>query len=627
VPPSLVADLVGRVLAARYRLLAPIGAGASGRVYVADDVRLRRRVAVKVLQPGLGDDVGFIRRFQGEAQLAASLHHPNVVAVYDWGQDEGLAFMVVELLRGGSLRALLDRDHRLSVPQAARVGRQVAEALRYAHDRGLVHRDIKPANLLFDEHGVLRVADFGLARALAEASWTEPVGALVGTARYAAPEQGGAVPVDGRADLYALAVVLVEACTGEVPVVGDTPIGTLAARTARGIVAPPELGALGAVIERAGRPDRRERYPDAATMVAALSDVAARLPAPEPLPLAGLGEEADPADPTRLGGPADRDVTAIGTEPATASEDAEPGFAVQPARRRLRVRSAVPFVVGGAILAALLAVVLLLTSGGPAPSLAAPTLVGTSVSQAGSTATNAGVLMQVVEHRRADDPPGLIIAQDPPPGAFVAKGGTVDVVVSRGPPPVPVPSVAGRSAPEATYVLAQAGFVPDASNHRYDPTVPKGTVISTSPVGGARAAPESTVHILVSDGPAPIPIPSVANQPYANAAQALTSAGFSPVAENAYSDTVPVGVVIDTNPPGGSLALRGTQVTVHVSQGPQPVTVPSVKGLSVEAASQALSALGLVPDVQNYGPGKPVQSQSPAAGSMVKKGSTVTLVL
>jgi serine/threonine-protein kinase len=625
VPPSLVADLVGRVLAARYRLLAPIGAGASGRVYIADDVRLRRRVAVKVLQPALGDDAGFIRRFQAEAQVAASLHHPNVMAVYDWGQDEGLAFMVVELLRGGSLRALLDRGARLSVPQATRVGRQVAEALRYAHDRGLVHRDIKPANLLLDEHGVVRVADFGLARALAEASWTEPVGALVGTARYAAPEQGGAVPVDGRADLYALAVVLVEACTGDVPVVGDTPIGTLAARTARGIVAPPELGALGAVIERAGRPNRDERYPDAATMVAALSDVATRLPAPEALPLPGVGDEADDADPTGLAVMTDRDATAIATAAGTTSEDAPAGFTVRRAPRR--VRSAVPFVVGGAILGALLAVALLLTGGGPGPSVASPTLVGQSVSQAGSTATNAGLLMQVVERRRADDPPGLIIAQDPAPGAFVAKGGTVDVVVSRGPPPVPVPAVVGRSAAEATYILAHAGFVPDTSNHRYDPTIPKGSVISTSPTGGARATPDSTVHVLVSDGPAPIPIPNVANQTYATAAQALTAAGFAPVAQNAYSDTVPVGNVIDTDPAGGSLALRGTQIAVHVSQGPQPVVVPDVQGTTVEAASQALSAVGLVPDVQNYGPGKPVKTQSPPAGSVVKKGSTVTLVL
>jgi len=162
-------------------------------------------------------------------------------------------------------------------------------------------RALPVANLLFDEHGVVRVGDFGLARALAEAAWTEPVGALVGTARYAAPEQGGAVPPDARADLYALAVVLVESCTGEVPVVGDTPIGTLAARTVRGIVAPPELGALGAVIERAGRPQRTERYPDAATMAAALSDAARRFPPPDPLPLAGLGEEARDADPTSLG--------------------------------------------------------------------------------------------------------------------------------------------------------------------------------------------------------------------------------------------------------------------------------------------------------------------------------------
>jgi serine/threonine-protein kinase len=282
--------------------------------------------------------------------------------------------------------------------------------------------------------------------------------------------------------------------------------------------------------------------------------------------------------------------------------------------------------VGGAILGAFLAVALLLSGGGPGPSVAAPTLVGLRASDAGSTATNAGVLMQVVERRRADDPAGLIISQDPPPGAFVTRGGTVDVVVSRGPPPVPVPTVVGRSAAEAQYILAQVGFVP-ALDHRYDEQAPKGAVITTTPPPGSRAAPESTVHILVSDGPAPLPVPDVSNQTYGVAAQTLSGKGFVPVAQNAYSDTVPVGQVVDTNPPANSLALRGTQVTVHVSQGPQPVTVPNVTGLTVEAASQALTAVGLVPDVQNYGPGKPVQSQSPATGTTVKKGSTVTLTL
>jgi serine/threonine-protein kinase len=623
VASSAVADLVGRVLVARYRLLVPIGSGASGRVYLADDVRLRRRVAVKVLQPGLADDVGFLRRFRSEAQLAASLHHPNVMAVYDWGEDEGLAFMVVELLRGGSLRALLDTGARLSAAQSAAVGGRVAEALQYAHDRGLVHRDIKPANLLFDEHGTVRVADFGLARALAEASWTEPVGAMVGTARYAAPEQAGGAPLDGRADLYALAVVLVEACTGEVPVVGDTPIGTLAARTTRGIVAPPALGALGAVIERAGRPDRVERYPDAATMVAALRDVSRRLPAPEPLPLAGLGEHAADADPTNVG---IRTAGDPGAETDTTRADADLPYAIPvPARSRPRLAVA-PFVVGAAILVALVVAAVLLFSGGPGASVPSPTLVGRTETRAGSIATNAGVLMRVIERRRADDPAGLVISQSPGPGAFVSKGGDVDVVVSRGPPPVPVPSVVGRSATDAQAILSQAGFVVTV-DHRYDPTIPNGVVISTTPAGAARATPESTVKVLVSAGPAPVAVPTVANQSFAAAAQILNAKDFTAVAQNAYSDTVPVGQAIGTNPPAGTLAPHGSQVAVQISQGPQPVAVPNVVGQSVEAASQALTAVGLVPDVQNYGPGKPVLSESPASGTMVKKGSSVTLVL
>src|SRR4051794_14317647 len=262
---STVADLVGRVLAGRYRLLAPIGTGASGRVYVADDVRLRRKVAVKVLHAALADDAGFLRRFRTEAQLAASLHHPNVMAVYDWG-DDGVPFMVLELLEGGSLRGMLDHDRRLSPAQAAHVGRQVAAALEYAHSRGLVHRDIKPANLLFDEHGIVRVADFGLARALAEASWTEPAGAVFGTARYASPEQARGSQLDARSDLHSLALVLVESVTGRLPFAGDTTIGTLTARTLQPIVAGEELGPLEPVIDRVGAIEPADRYPDAGTM-------------------------------------------------------------------------------------------------------------------------------------------------------------------------------------------------------------------------------------------------------------------------------------------------------------------------------------------------------------------------
>src|SRR4051794_19135355 len=301
-PGTASTELPGRVLSGRYLLHGAIGSGASGRVYVADDQRLRRRVAVKVLHSALADDAAFLRRFRAEAQLAASLRHSNIVTVYDWGQDD-VPFMVLELLEGGSLRSMLDRGTLLTVAQAARVGRDVASALEYAHARDVLHRDVKPASLLFDEHGVVRVADFGLARALAEASWTEPAGGMLGTARYASPEQASGLQLDARSDLYSLALVLVESVTGRVPFAADTTLGMLHARTQRPLIAPEELGPLAAVIDRAGRLQPDERYPDAGTMRQALAAVADALPPPGPLVLAGMADPAHP-HPTRVAAPA-----------------------------------------------------------------------------------------------------------------------------------------------------------------------------------------------------------------------------------------------------------------------------------------------------------------------------------
>src|SRR3954452_10439045 len=283
---SRIADHVGRVLGGRYRLLAPIGTGASAHVYAADDLRLRRRVAVKVLHAALADDDAFLRRFRAEAEAVAALRHPNIMNVYDHGEDDGSPYLVLELLGGGSLRSMLQRGHLLSPSQALMVGLEAARALDYAHRRGLVHRDIKPANLLFDEEGRLCIADFGLARALAEATVTEPIGAMLGTARYASPEQARGSSVDGKADIYALALVLIEAVTGQVPFAADTTIGTLMARIDNPLVAPREMGPLGSALEQAGRSKPSDR-PDAAGFVQALDRAARALPAPTPLPLAG----------------------------------------------------------------------------------------------------------------------------------------------------------------------------------------------------------------------------------------------------------------------------------------------------------------------------------------------------
>ncbi|MDP9020692.1 MAG: serine/threonine protein kinase, partial [Actinomycetota bacterium] len=282
---SRMTEQVGRVLGARYRLTAPIGSGASAEVYLADDVILRRRVAVKVLHPALADDEAFLSRFRAEARAAAALSHPNLMAVYDWGESDG-PYLVLEFLGGGSLRGMLDQGRRLSPSQALLVGLDTARALDFAHGRGFVHRDIKPANLLFGDDGRLRIADFGLARALSEAAWTEPGDGLVGTVRYAAPEQASGRRVDGKADVYALGLVLIEAVTGSVPLVAESTIATLARRVDNPVPVPDALGALKPVLEQVGSPDPAQR-PDAAALGQALLRAARRLDGPEPLPLAG----------------------------------------------------------------------------------------------------------------------------------------------------------------------------------------------------------------------------------------------------------------------------------------------------------------------------------------------------
>ena len=617
---SGVADLTGRVLAGRYRLLTPIGAGASGRVYIADDVRLRRRVAVKVLHAALADDAGFLRRFRAEAQVAASLHHPNVMAVYDWGDDD-VPFMVLELLRGGSLRGLLDTGEHLTPAQAIHIGRQVTAALEYAHVRGLVHRDIKPANLLFDEHGILRVADFGLARALAEASWTEPAGSVVGTARYAAPEQASGAPLDGRADLYALAIVLIESVTGSVPAMGDTAIGTIAVRQHTPVLAPPELGRLGPVLERAGRPDPAERYPDAATMGAALADAARAFPRAQPLVLPGLGADGGPVvDPTQIGARS----TALFDQDASESDAAEPvAPVVMPSARRPRSQRVVPLVVAFAVIAALVAggVAIAATGGG---SVAVPSVVGLTRDAAKIRLKADGLTGSIVE-RNADDPKGVIIGQSPVGGSFAGDSSNVQLFVSRGPPPVQITDVTALSPGDAKARLEADGFVVTTQMPNNE-TVPYNHVIGTDPPIGQSAPRDSAITLLVSNGPAPVAIPDVSNMSYDAAAQALTAKGFAVTRGDDFSDTVPVDTVIGTNPASGTSQPRGSTVQITVSKGPQLIAVPKLTGLTLEAAQAQLVALGLDVNSAGYLPGRLVRDQTPAPTQMVKKGTQVTLI-
>ena len=615
---STVADLVGRVLAGRYRLLGAIGSGASGRVYVADDVRLRRRVAVKVLHAALAEDAGFLRRFRTEAQLAASLHHPNVMAVYDWGED-GVPFMVLELLAGGSLRAMLDRGNRLTPAQTAHVGNQVAGALDYAHSRGLVHRDIKPANLLFDEHGIVRVADFGLARALAEASWTEPAGTVLGTARYAAPEQATGAPLDGRADIYALGLVMVESVTGSVPLVGDSPMGTLGLRQASAIDVPDEMGPLGAVVARACAAEPDDRYLKADDMRAAIAQAVEVLPPPGPLLLAGLGDVGDDPHPTQVVRPQ--------TAPPLFDQDQATGAsATRPlpvaiARVPRRSRSAAPMVLGVVVLLALAAVAFVVARPSAGPAAPVPLLVGKNRPDAQKIV--ASKFLIVPEYRRKDDPKGYIFAQRPAPGNFLAEGSAIHIFISQGVKPVAIPAVVGKTEAEATAILSPL-FLPNkipAANE----TVPAGQVIETKPKRFAQ--PDAAVDVYVSTGPKPRVVPNVRGKSFSQAVEILQVDQLGAARIDEFSDTVAVDVVIRSDPATGTEVPRDTPVKVVVSKGPDVVVVPDFSGKTIQEATDLATTAGVELDIQGkVNKTRKVLVQTPAAGEKVPRGTAVKIV-
>jgi len=605
--------------------------GATGVVYVADDVQLKRQVAVKVLHRGYNADAAFLRRFRAEAQLAARLHHHNIVVVYDWGEDE-VPYLVLELLEGGSLRSMLDEGVRLTPAQAAHMGMQICAGLEYAHSRGLVHRDIKPANLLFDEHGIVRIADFGLARALAEASYTEPTGAVVGTARYASPEQASGHSLDGRSDLYSLALVLHEAVTGEVPFASDTAVSTLAARVGTDLQANSSMGALGAVIERAGKSDPSQRYSDAGTMFKALADIAAALPKPGPLTLVpeeGLVVDPNPTNvvitPTNL----------FDQETELEGDDIEVDMSPDAVSQRFHKENKMANlfkqqnIVGWVILA--MAIVVLASgmftiNALSANNISVPNVTGFQKDVASAQLATTG-LRVTFSQKFSDDPVGTVIASSPAAGDFVDSDGTVRLILSKGPKPISVTDVMakGLSPLDARAALEKEGFIV-IERREFSETVPKDSLIGTDPKTNAKLAPESTISLIISDGPQPVPVPSISGKTFEQASAIISGAGFSPARRDDFSDTVPAGSIIGTDPAAGTEIQKGATVSIVVSKGPELVGVPNLVGQTVEAASGRLEELGLVADVRDYKAGRRVLAQTPAGGQ-VKKGTKVTLFL
>ncbi len=638
---SRMTDQVGRVLGGRYRLIAPIGSGASALVFLADDTRLRRRVAVKVLHQGLADDEAFLRRFRAEAQSAAALNHPNVLAVYDWGDDHREPYLVTEYLGGGSLRGMLDAGRRLSLSQALVVGLEAARALDYAHNRGFVHRDIKPANLLFGDEGRLRIGDFGLARALAEAAWTEPAGAMIGTARYACPEQARGQLVDGKGDVYSLGLVLIEAVTGWVPFTADTTIATLMARVDTPVAVPDELGPLRGILERAGRPDPSER-PDAGEFAVRLLATSAHLDPPAPLSLAGATATAGDIavidrDPTQLPplangyGAGEDEAPVVPAEPESGAvvETKADAPAAPPRRRRRRRRW----------LIALFVVIALLALGAGAafawtklqvPTHKVPTLVGLTEQQARAQAQANHWNVRKLDGRADFSTPGNVIAQDPVPGKSLAENKTMTITVSLGNTLVPVPGdLVGKTIGDATAELQATSLDVGTQTPQHDEKTGAGIVLAVDPATPPQLPKGEKVNLTVSDGPAPRTVPQLTpTMTFDQASQALAAVQLDAVQAdgiNQYSVTVPAGQIIGTDPPAGTQVPRDSKVKVIFSKGPQPIPIPDVRGQSVADASAALQAAGFPVVGVTGSPTNPVLFTDPPPLEPHPKGTGVTL--
>ena len=592
-------------------MVSPVGSGASARVYLADDVTLRRRVAVKVLHDGLSEDDAFLRRFRAEAQTAASLNNPHVLGVYDWGHD-AVPFLVTEYLGGGSLRGMLEAGERLTLSQALLTGLEAARGLDYAHGHELIHRDIKPANLLYDESGRLRIADFGLARAIAEAGLTDQDGSMVGTVRYSAPEQARGERVGPAADIYALALVINEAVTGEVPFVGDTAIATLMARADTPFEADPELGPMQGILRRCGALDPAQR-PSAGELAAELMASATDLARPTPLPLIGPAPGiATGIDSTQHG--TVHEVSPVGSIGSDSGSE-EPG--VRWPWAIVGLIGLIAIIVGG-----------YLTWDSNQPIVyEVPDVAGQTRVQATEALGEIGLVTNFSDRRESGTSAGEVLATDPVAGTEVAEGDLIVVYVSLGEPLIGIPDVDGLTAVEAIDRLEMQGLTVGTIHEESHEEILAGYVIKAMvPTGVIELEPGSGVDLRVSTGPATRAVPALPESLDPDAAESvLTDARLMPNRAHEFSDNVPEGLVIRLEPSVGALVDAGTSVTIVVSDGPAPRAIPAVIGLDVDEATALLREAGFAVSGVQGDPSLSVLATDPPAGELHLPGTSVVI--
>ena len=632
---------IGSVLGGRYRLVELLGQGGMATIYRATDAQLGRDVAVKVLRPEYGRDPDFVARFQLEARSVASLSNPNTVIVHDFGMDPAGPYIVMDYVDGEDLATLLRRTGPLQPRQAARIAAEVARGLAAAHARGIVHRDIKPGNILLAQDGRVRVTDFGIARALAESQMTLP-GTTLGSVQYMSPEQARGETATERSDVYSLGVVLFEMLAGRRPFEGDSAASIAMARLTPPVPMPSQHRSgippvLEAICRRAMAIDPTERFSSANAMADALEgELADRAAAGRAAAAASGGAAAGRAGAV---GPAAASTVAAGVARANppsgipyaadayagsdADADASGGGASRPSGgtggggggRGGAGGEADSGCGGGAgsawtWIAGLLGLAILVVAGflifrfatggakPPAPEqVVVPSFVGQTLDQARPLAEAKGLVLVATEFvKSSDQPEGTITAQDPVSDSTVDKGSTVNVTVVTGKDLVAIPDVRNQTLVEALKALVEAGLSPGTKTDAFDPTVPEGAVISTSPTTGTEVAKGTIVDYVLSKGPEPTPTPTPTPEP----------------------------TPTPTPPPTPAPTPTPT---------PGPSNVGSYVCMTFAAAQVAIEADGfnvgaityLPPGYTGTDPNQVVTAQSPAPGTNRPHGSTIDL--
>ncbi len=622
-------------------------------VFLAHDQLLDRPVAVKVLFPQFAAEPSFVERFRREAQAAANLNHPSIVAVYDWGEHDNTYFIVMEYVEGRSLADIIRAEGTLHPDRAAEISTDVAAALGFAHRNGVVHRDVKGGNILVTPSGQVKVTDFGIARAFGGGDELTQTGSVMGTATYFSPEQAQGKPVDPRSDLYSLGVVLFEMVTGRPPFLGDSPVAIAYKHVQEAPPRPTSLNPalpkqLEAIIARLLAKNPDQRYPSAEEVRADLRRFR------EGQPLVGTGSESDALAGRSGAGP----VVAAAVAPATvANPPVDPNRAVIDATRAMPATAAAQveyadevyyepprrngvFFVALAILILALAGLLLYISQimGNSDDTASdvvlkpvPAVVNERQEAAERILTEAGFQPDAVFEENPDVEAGVVFEQTPERGTDAEEGSIVIIKVSKASEVVTLPDVTGRTEAEATALLNGAGLRVDYIREASD-DIPEGNVVSMSPQPNQEVNPDTLVTLTISTGPAEVEVPVLAGLTVQEASNLLGRAGLpNPDIVLEPSPDVETGLVIRTDPAAGTPVSIDRRIVLFVSDGPETALVPPVVGLTQAAAEQAIINKGFIPVVEfidvaagSNDAGK-VMSQDPAANVKLVTGEEVII--